>query len=400
MRKFSFTSITYLSISHSRFPYQPEYQNLEDKLENLCSQMDLTSADLTSSLKKFPGAGAILKKCYEGEEEDSISLQSAKDALHALLDAAIERFGYAARDVFQGVFHPNSWWHEPTFSLDYESLERMIFALTTGSETHASHEILVVCPVSKTTGYSSDSWQLNFKSDWVAKSVLKQLQAAEYIDIRKKINYLRTFPRIGAVAEWYFVPLAHRELSAPKCSGFWPLTRMTQKGILEDPKGDHPIFVETPVPSNVMFTQGGRELVTFIDIPAKLEEYKYYQPAQVKFPLIDAFTVEFDNSDAILWVIQIITSQSHGSSAASGYKDIRMIVGILKKQLREAMKSDNEQTALGPRVEVRYLLVTPAGDLNKPREWHFPKGWNEGCKYNDHRGKVYGLEIDLVQLEE
>ena len=98
---------------------------------------------------------------------------------------------------------------------------------------------------------------------------------------------------------------------------------------------------------------------------------------------------------AILWVIQITTSHSHGGSAL-GYQKIRGIIAQLKEQLGKKppkkKKTDTGQSESGPSVEVRYLLVVPKGDSNN-LQWRFPKGWNRICMKNDHRGDVYCLEL-------
>ncbi|KAF8488142.1 hypothetical protein BU17DRAFT_72804 [Hysterangium stoloniferum] len=69
------------------------------------------------ALKGFPGAGRILQERYPMTIEDPIS-PSPEDGLNALLDAAIEHFGYAAGDVFHAIYHFDSMTedHKPCFA--------------------------------------------------------------------------------------------------------------------------------------------------------------------------------------------------------------------------------------------------------------------------------------------
>lgn len=95
-----------------------------------------------------------------------------------------------------------------------------------------------------------------------------------------------------------------------------------------------------PLPHNVQFAKIARSVINFYsttDMPPRFQNNQYYQPRSTDFPLFDAFTVEFDNLKnlAILWVLQITTSRSHGGSA-TGYQVIHKIVSTLKGQLREA----------------------------------------------------------------
>jgi hypothetical protein len=102
---------------------------------------------------------------------------------------------------------------------------------------------------------------------------------------------------------------------------------------------------------------------------------------------------------AVLWVLQVTKPSWHGGSAV-GYQRIRNIIANIKRQLLEdpspskARRVPARRAAATPVVHVRYLLVVPEGD-SKDVAWHFPNGWNENWKINDHRGKVYCLEMPL-----
>jgi hypothetical protein len=166
-------------------------------------------------------------------------------------------------------------------------------------------------------------------------------------------------------------------------------------------EADSPLFVMArDVPVGVRFTKVNRKVVKFesvSDLPIGLKNGVYYIPEPTDFPLFHAFIVDLDNStmSAVLWIIQVTTSQTHGGSA-KGYQTIRSIVAILKKQLgsQSRRKVGAAQSDSPSSVEVRHLLVVPAGESNN-LEWSFPKGWKENCERND-RVDVYCLEVPLV----
>ena len=98
------------------------------------------------------------------------------------------------------------------------------------------------------------------------------------------------------------------------------------------------LFRDPPVPDDVRFIKVQRKVVKFksmANLSTCLENDSYYIPIDLNFPLFDAFTIELDNGNksAILWVLQMITSQKHRGSA-KGYQNIREIIAVLKDQLR------------------------------------------------------------------
>ncbi|KAF8510672.1 hypothetical protein BU17DRAFT_69957 [Hysterangium stoloniferum] len=290
--------------------------------------------------------------------EDPIS-PSPEDGLNALLDGAIEHFGYAAGDVFHAIYHFDSMTedHKKAFQISHQALQETTAVLAPGNivlNSRVSHRILVIHPI-PCEYLEADYWALNFKSSWIGRSMLKQLHIAGDINICQTINMLRQRPQTAALAVWYFEPLAHCRLTAGSTGGFWPLVTMTSNG------ADPPEVISDPsisIPNNVKFAQVQRKVVKFqstADLPTCFKEHEYYQPVTPNFPLFDAFTMTM--------------FRSHGGSAP---------------------------TVSEPLVEVRYLLISPRAQndpMQPTKTWRFPKGWNENCKMYDHRGDVYWLEI-------
>lgn len=84
----------------SRLKYQVEYRSLFDALCKVYSSPNSIS-NSSDLLDPYPGARVLLEQQYS--EEDSVPLLP-EDALDYLLDAAIDRFGYSARDMFCAIF--------------------------------------------------------------------------------------------------------------------------------------------------------------------------------------------------------------------------------------------------------------------------------------------------------
>ena len=351
----------------------------------------------------FPDARMLLEERLS--EEDTVPL-SPKDALDYLLDAAIDRFGYAARDVFGAVFNYSvmTQRHENAFNLNYTDLQKAVSALARNQTAcHSiSHRILTLCP----GPLVPLRWNIDFKSDWVARNVIQKLELDEAEDtvIRQQINIFRRIPEAQGLAGRLLEPLAHRYI-ANTTRGSWPLINMKSNDV------DPPLFTvdrDSPVPDDVRFNKIKRKIVKFQSIAdIYLENNTYYVPDDPIFPLFDAFTIELDLEKkklAVLWVLQMTTSRRHGGSAM-GYGKIREIIAILKDELEKdpPRKKSNkmarrQQATSTPLVQVRYLLVVPKDDpqFQKNLQWQFPKGWSQNRKKNDHGGNVYCLEFPLV----
>jgi len=380
-----------------RFPYQERYQSLLDALREGYASPAQNERD---PLDVFPGARAVLRE----REEDGV-LSSPEDALGYLLEAAIDRFGYSARDVFSAIFDYNSSTrrHQEAFRIKYTDFQAAVSALpiNQSAEHIISHRILALWPVYPAP-FERVRWEVKFKSKWVGKNVFQQLGAAEDDALRRQIRFLQRIPEAGSLTGQFLEPFAHDSI-ANSTGGFWPLINMASNN------ADPPLFTvlrdsSFPVSDDVQFPKIKREIVTFQSIAdLSMKNNVYYIPADTNFPLFDSFTIDLDHStkSAVLWVLQITTSQLHGGSAR-GYLKIRNIIATLKSQLggdpppKKTTKVAAGQISSTPHVRVCYLLVIPQGEYESRTQWDFPKGWNKNCVKHDHRGNVYCLEVPVA----
>lgn len=172
-----------------RLKFQREYQDLLVALRKVYGQGSASNS--YSPLEAYVGAPDLLREHY-GKE--GTAPPSPEDALNYLLDASIERFGYAARDVFGGVFSYSlmTAYHDSAFViLNSTDLRDAVFALAKndGASHSISHKILALRPVNQGP-LEPIRWNVDFKSDWVARNVLKYLDEAEHDEIRRQIRTL------------------------------------------------------------------------------------------------------------------------------------------------------------------------------------------------------------------
>lgn len=323
---------------------------------------------------------------------------SLREALEYLLDAAIERFGYAARDVYSGIFgfqqHINR--HRILYTSPVQ-LQEVVSALSgelpCAGNSQISDRIVTLSTVYRGGYIGNVDWKIDFKSAWVAKQFTDTL--ADDDEVRRQISFFRKREAANGVVRYLFEPFVHRMLANPAKKGRWPLKAMSYEDT------DQPTAkIAGPAPADVRFSKIKRPIRRFHDFPSRLVSGVYYWSYATYYPFFDAFTVEIKDNAAVLWILQITTSHEQGDSGA-GYWNVRDIINRLKTQMHDetprakARKTVSRGDASAPSVEVRYLLVVPKGG-DEGLEWTYPKGWKDCCQRNDHRGKVYCLELPLT----
>lgn len=276
--------------------------------------------------------------------------------------------------MFYAVFNYKSITreHESAFEIEYEDLVTAVSALTSheisDNAVNVSNWIVALFPEQKLP-FSNVEWSVDFKSKWVAKSVLRRLEPGADLEVRQYMEFLRRVPEAKSLAGAFFEPIAHRTIAETiaeaSARDSWTLGSPNSPHFLEP----EPTFRISTVSLDVQLPKFNRETVelrSIADLSTTLENDRYYIPKDPGFPLFDSFIVDLDYShkSAILWVLQVSTSQPHGGSA-QGYREIRTIVRTLKEELgdhpppRKAPKLTDTSRA---RVVVRYLLVVPKGD--------------------------------------
>ena len=119
--------------------------------------------------------------------------------------------------------------HERAFNIKYADLYAAVSALSKreGSNDSISNWILALSPVDQGP-LLNVRWKVDFKSIWVAKSVMQKLGEAEEDEIRRQSRMLRSIPEAGALAGWMLEPLAHSYIT--KATNNFLLFNMNSNG--------------------------------------------------------------------------------------------------------------------------------------------------------------------------
>ena len=254
----SLTDNTFLSTSERTLPrlqHQFKYPSLLAALHKVYSSSSPNPSE-GDPLDVCPGARELLDEHFN---EEGIVQPSPGDALDYLLDTAIDRFGYSARDVFSAVFqYPMvNLHHERAFGITYANLLEAVSAVSKEQmpDHSLSNQILAISPVDLGP-LKGVRWSVDFKSGWVAKNVIRQLREATLDETHRQIRVLRGIPAAGPLVGWMLEPLAHHYITSAKND--FLLFNMNSNG------ADPPRFTlvrDPPVPNNEGFTKVERKIV-------------------------------------------------------------------------------------------------------------------------------------------
>ena len=364
--------------------------------------------------------------------EDTREEKAIKDALEILVRNATQEFGFAPRDVYEGVFDPLSAKHkhaEKVDGLDYSHLKSIAEAFIKRYELDGnSHRVVAVQPKEGAPKY--DEWKIDFKSTGIKMRVMEAMQVVEDRHLRETLKLLNGINGASGLAGTVFEVIVHRILS----HGWQDTNSMPQptrmmvadksKPLALSTKSSTPgtslppcalLRAESRTPTRVAFNREFSGVV--------LDGNIYYTPTSATQPLFDSFIVDFvEPNTAVISVLHITISPRHGG-LAQGYKDIRKLMKHARKLLEERLEEERlkkkrleeelpEQEPLkqeppktrsgqdppSTTVKVVYFLVCSDDDGSQLRQWNMPVGWDDEIKENDHRGEVYCIRIPTSVL--
>jgi len=334
-------------------------------------------------------------------EDVEASITSVDDALGVLLRNATEEYGFAPRDVYEGILLPTKTrgdHDEAVGCLDYQKLQSYVEVSPHGRGlSEPSDCVIAVTP--REIHLHHVKWTIDFKSDRIGKTVAVSMRSAEVEDLRSTYDLLRATPATSCMAGRVFESFVHRVLPAS-----WPSTEPLPQHIRLVPDHNDPPTFSVPDPSS--FKPDPRPTPLFIPPPVRtsarepiqislpadlgcvtLGNDKYYIPFAINNPLFDSFTVDHDpdNRMVVISIFQIATSPSHEGSA-KGYPHIQKIMA----RVYELLGPERSDTT----VKVVYFLACPEGGSGI--RWKMPVGWNkqvtrDGPEGYDHRGEVFRL---------
>ena len=152
-----------------------------------------------------------LTEIIEGTYRDSLP-PSPEEAFDILLDAVTAYLGYAARDMFTTRFHFTdvALLHERTVGVEYDMLRQIVGTVISLQHFPYASDV-VTCLYPK--GEMSDvKWQLNFKSPFTAKEVVRRLSEGE-TNVHEIFSFFSSSLEGKSLGGWFFEPLAHRAIA-------------------------------------------------------------------------------------------------------------------------------------------------------------------------------------------
>ena len=329
---------------------------------------------------------------------DSAPKLPVDSALETLVRNATEEFGFAPRDVYNGVFDLPTTKRKhaaAVVTLNYEQLKNILQNLPTGDGLVPDfpHRVVVVspCPVPG----RDDGWKMNLKSIRIANDVVESMRLKEDEPLREMYCCFHGLSEGGVVAGWIYEAFIHRTFAhgwqGSSESMPQPVRMGSEKG------GNSSAFTISSAPNTSLNPplplRADARTVTRIHLPhglsdVTLDSNRYYFPRAKNNPLFDSFIINFDpdQNTATISIFQITTSETHGGSA-EGYLLIRKIMAHICKLLKVADPSATAKANLS----VTYFLVSPVA----APQWKMPTGWNTGTRDYDHRGDVFCLHIPV-----
>ncbi|KAF8894344.1 hypothetical protein CPB84DRAFT_1293837 [Gymnopilus junonius] len=177
-----------------QLPYQEWYQEVLDALHEPYAGL---SQDVEHLLDQFPGARALLKECKE-KIKRAASPSSPEDALQYLLEAAIDRFGYSASDVYRTVFDYDgtTQLHQRALYFNCKEFKDALWGVACNNKTDITicDRILALSLV-YSVPFTRVDWKVDFKSQWVASMTMKKLISTEKVDLAELIRFFRQMPQ-------------------------------------------------------------------------------------------------------------------------------------------------------------------------------------------------------------
>ena len=314
---------------------------------------------------------------------------SLDEALEILVRNAIEEFGPIPRDVYDGVFDLPTTKREHTnaaMNLSYSGLKSFVQTPPENLDLHPSSKCVVVAYPCKTF-LRYDVWEIDFKSAWVAREVMKWMGSRETEQL-EMYNLLRRIRNGPLMTEWLFELIAHRMLSRVSMAQAIPMVSDHKcPPVFSTPEG-LPSTSSHPSPSTSSPAPSHARIVTPVDLTHNLSSLTlhrnmYYTPTVAHNPLFDSFTIDPDQRPVAISVFRIATPSKHGGSA-EGYDLICEIGAHVRKIF--------ESAALKVETKITYYLACPE---DGQYEWRMPTGWGESPR---HRGEVFCIRVPHSEL--
>ena len=383
---------------------QAGYNTFRNRLEQSLPYLDGPMLSTTGD----ESIDAVLKVLWteRGRDQDETQVDADQsqtpvdNALKILVQNATEEFGFAPRDVYNGVLNLSCTRDQHAAAVEKLNYSRLKILAETFSDKleldDFSHRVVVVYPIPFLD--SRDKWAIDFKSAQIARNVVESMRLEEDKHLREAYSFLRKIRESSTtLSRWVFEAIAHRMLSKGRQSEGRTLEPMPMVSDDCNPPAfsigpsSTPSTPGTSLPSPAPLHSHTRAVTRADFTPGlsdvTLDNDRYYIPATTNNPLFDSFTIDpdFDRHTVAISIFQITTSSMHGGSA-KGYSRIRKIMAHVRALLKKGH--------LNATVKVAYFLVCP--DDGSEHKWQMPGDWDKGITVDDNRGEAFCIRVPVA----
>ena len=406
------SSLTVLRLYYS-FSLQLDYDDFRSGLVQFLLPPGVSTHPTTDDELEFPTPGEkaainalkILQMAREAEKNEDEDRGKAgqpqapvdimDNALNILVHNATEEFGFIPRVVYSGILNARDTMDQHANAvkqLTYTELQNIVssFSVNRGLTSDISHRVVVVFPQPSTDLFSSDRWEIDFKSIRIARKVMDSMEVHENERLRELYSFFHSFLESSNLAGWFFEVMVHRLFS-----GSWEPGPVPQPIHMDSQVSTGPPIFSTDPPSSTNNTSLSPPYACTrtvrrvdFDLPllsgVTLENDKYYIPAASNHPLFDSFIINADGPVTVISIFQMTTTKLRKGSA-KGYPLIRKIM----RRVRQLLEGRNPE----PEIVVEYFLVCSKDESE--RQWAMPAGWDDNAIINNHRGKCFCILIPI-----
>ena len=363
------------------------------------------------------------------EEDHAAALKGVDDldkAVKRLLDWAISQFGSpehgsSARDVLDALEHaaPVRKRHddakkELTNSKILQYLLQVSPSADSADPKEASHQIISLIPHPEVDRYSSDKFEVAFKSKPIGDHVIQKLKRFQYEEVLQLIDFCREVPGGPSLSGVIFEGVAHRILA-----GNLTVRKAVLKAFQMSKGGtsDAPSFTMLPLPydSDFLSSLPAREIASVdFDEESPYNNFpmneKYFVPISPSNPFLDSLSVDYskrpNKQDEVLvnvWVFQVTLTPRHAGSS-QGYGQIGTFVKAANSYAETWL---NKSTWMSgpiwttrtrtPKVTVvttvHYILVCP--HEAETRRWAMPSGWQDAQEGVTSKAACFLIDLEV-----
>ena len=156
------------------------------------------------------GIGAVADQDESMVDEAGQLQDKVDNTIKTFMHNATEEFGFAPRDVYNGIFNhaETRWEHTSAIRwIKHSSLETIVRTFCLDGELDGfSERVFVVYP--RPYMRRLDGWAIDFKSVQIGREVMESMRLQDGKHLRELYEWLRKLKEASPLARWVFEAIA------------------------------------------------------------------------------------------------------------------------------------------------------------------------------------------------